>query len=71
MVSYIFTSVTVKTRKPEGSTGSVFMVRMIFAGSYDKNRGDKNAKSMSGGRPSEKLFHFPRSAFLKNFVIGG
>ena len=36
MVSYIFTSVTVKTRKPEGSTGSFFMVRMIFAGSYDK-----------------------------------
>ena len=49
-----FTSVTVKTRKPEGSTGSYFMVWMIFVGSYDKNRGDKIAKSRSRGRPSDK-----------------
>ena len=54
MASDIFTSVTVKTRKPEGSTGSFFMVRMIFVGSYDKNRGDKIAKSRSRGRPSDK-----------------
>ena len=54
MASDIFTSVTIKTRKPEGSIGSFFMVRMIFVGSYDKNMGDKNAKSMSRGRPSDK-----------------
>ena len=71
MVLYILTSVTVKTRKAEGSTGSFYMVRMIFAGIYDKNRGDKNAKNRSEGRPSEKFNYFPKSVFLKNFAIWG
>ena len=47
------------------------MVRMIFACSYDKNRGDKIAKIRPERRPSEKMIHFPKSAFLKIFAIYG